>query len=209
MSVMDSDDGRRGRGGQGVAQLRRHGATASGAGRDTREERRAHDHRSRREAGPRRLLEQQVGVAVRLAETAEEILRRAGDDRVYGQRHEAQAGRQPVQHHVEAAGLRLVLGELPGRLFLDQTVEAPWKLAKDEAQAGRLDMVLHGLAAGLRLVALAIHPVIPGTAEEILRRLGQPHGDADLLLEKATWTGLTPAAVVVGAPLFPRIAAGA
>src|SRR5659263_499827 len=59
-SVMGSDDGRRGRGGQGVAQ-----------------------------------------------------------------RREAQAGRQPVQYHVEAAGLRLVLGELPGRLFLDQTVEAP------------------------------------------------------------------------------------
>ena len=62
--------------------------------------------------------------------------------------------------------------------------------------------------AGLRLVALVIHPVIPGTAEEILRRLGQAHGAADLLLEKATWTGLTPAAVVVGPPLFPRIEAG-
>ncbi len=87
--------------------------------------------------------------------------------------------------------------------------EAPWKLAKDEAQADRLDMVLHGLAAGLRLVALAVYPVIPGTAEEILRRLGQAHGAADLLLEKATWGGLTPATVVVGAPLFPRIEAGA
>ncbi len=87
--------------------------------------------------------------------------------------------------------------------------EAPWKLAKDEAQAGRLDTVLHGLAAGLRLVALAICPVIPGTAEEILRRLGQAHGDADLLLEKATWGGLAPATVVVGPPLFPRIEAGA
>jgi len=87
--------------------------------------------------------------------------------------------------------------------------EAPWKLTKDEAQAGRLDVVLHGLAAGLRLVALAIHPVIPGTAVEILRRLGQAHGDADLLLEKATWTGLTSGTVVVAPPLFPRIEAGA
>jgi len=69
--------------------------------------------------------------------------------------------------------------------------------------------VLHGLAAGLRLVALAIHPVIPGTAVEILRRLGQAHGDADLLLEKATWTGLTSGTVVVAPPLFPRIEAGA
>ena len=83
--------------------------------------------------------------------------------------------------------------------------EAPWKLAKDEALAGRLDAVLHGLAAGLRLVALAVYPVIPVTAVEILRRLGQAHGDADLLLEKAIWTALTPATVYVAPPLFPRL----
>jgi len=87
--------------------------------------------------------------------------------------------------------------------------EAPWKLAKDEAQAGRLDAVLHGLAAGLRLVALAVYPVVPATAIEILRRLGQAHGDADLLLEKAVWGGLTSATVGVAPPLFPRLEAGA
>ena len=68
--------------------------------------------------------------------------------------------------------------------------EAPWKLAKDEALAGRLDAVLNGLAAGMRLVALAVYPVIPVTAVEVLRRLGQTHDDADLLLEKATWAAL-------------------
>ncbi len=83
--------------------------------------------------------------------------------------------------------------------------EAPWKLAKDEAQAGRLDAVLYGLAAGLRLVALALHPVIPSSAAEILRRLGQPHDAADLRLETATWGALVPAAVEVAPPLFPRI----
>jgi methionyl-tRNA synthetase len=83
--------------------------------------------------------------------------------------------------------------------------EAPWKLAKDEAQAGRLDAVLHGLAAGLRLVALAVYPVVPVTAVEILRRLGQAHDDADLRLDKALWGGLEPAAVVVAPPLFPRL----
>jgi TatD DNase family protein len=41
-----------------------------------------------------------------------------------------------------------------------------------------------------------------------MRRLGQAHGDADLLLEKATWGSLAPATVVVGPPLFPRIEAG-
>ncbi|HEX5643762.1 MAG TPA: methionine--tRNA ligase [Thermoleophilia bacterium] len=83
--------------------------------------------------------------------------------------------------------------------------EAPWKLAKDETLAGRLDAVLNGLAAGLRLVALAVYPVIPLTSVEVLRRLGQPCGDADLLLEKASWSALTPAAVVAGPPLFPRL----
>ena len=87
--------------------------------------------------------------------------------------------------------------------------EAPWKLAKDEALAGRLDAVLHGLAAGLRLVALAVYPVVPVTAVEILRRLGQAHGDADLLLEKAEWGRLTAATVGAAPPLFPRLEAGA
>ncbi len=87
--------------------------------------------------------------------------------------------------------------------------EAPWKLAKDESQAARLDAVLHGLAAGLRLVALTLYPVIPGTAVEILRRLGQPHEPADLLLERARWDGLTAATVVAAPSLFPRIEAEA
>jgi methionyl-tRNA synthetase len=87
--------------------------------------------------------------------------------------------------------------------------EAPWKLAKDEAQAGRLDAVLRALAAGLRLVALTLHPVIPGSAVEILRRLGQPHGDADLLLAGAAWDGVQATAVEVAPPLFPRIESGA
>ena len=83
--------------------------------------------------------------------------------------------------------------------------EAPWKLAKDEAQADRLDAVLRALAAGLRLVALAVYPVVPVAAVEVLARLGQPGEPNDLLLETASWDGLRPAAVVAGPPLFPRL----
>ena len=83
--------------------------------------------------------------------------------------------------------------------------QAPWKLAKDDSQTERLDAVLSGLAAGLRLVALTLYPVIPGTAVEILRRLGQPREPADLLLERARWDGLAAADVVPAPPLFPRI----
>ena len=88
--------------------------------------------------------------------------------------------------------------------------EAPWKLAKAESEAARLDAVLHGLAAGLRLVALAAYAVIPSTATEILRRLGQPcESPADFSFERASWDALAPAAVVTAAPLFPRIEADA
>jgi methionyl-tRNA synthetase len=69
--------------------------------------------------------------------------------------------------------------------------------------------VLHGLAAGLRLVALTLYAVIPDTAVEILRRLGQPHEAADLALEQARWNGLAAADVVVAPSLFPRIDAEA
>jgi len=51
--------------------------------------------------------------------------------------------------------------------------------------------------------------VVPGTAVEILRRLGQASEPADLLLTRARWDGLVPAAVLTGPPLFPRIEAGA
>jgi methionyl-tRNA synthetase len=95
--------------------------------------------------------------------------------------------------------------ELVRRLNRHVEEQAPWKLAKEEAQAAHLDQVLYDLVAGLRLVALVMYPVMPGTAVEILRRLGQPHDEADLLLENAVWERAAPAAVQAAPPLFPRI----
>ena len=84
--------------------------------------------------------------------------------------------------------------------------EAPWRLAKDEALGGHLDEVLLGLVAGQRLVALCLYPVVPGTAVEMLRRLGQPRSESDLLLDKAVWGGVTGGVAADQAPpLFPRI----
>lgn len=87
--------------------------------------------------------------------------------------------------------------------------QAPWKLAKEQAHAARLDAVLHDLVAGLRLIALCLYPVMPSTAVEILRRLGQPTAAGALALERAVWDGLRPAAVELAPPLFPRIEADA
>ena len=94
--------------------------------------------------------------------------------------------------------------ELVRRLNRYVEERAPWKLAKDEAQAGSLDAVLADLVAGLRLVSLCLYPVMPQTAVEILRRLGQPNGPDDLLLENATWWA-APGVVEAAPPLFPRI----
>lgn len=87
--------------------------------------------------------------------------------------------------------------------------EAPWKLAKDANQSARLDDALFSLAAGLRVVALCLYPVMPATCSEILRRLGQAHGEADMRLANARWEMTVAASVEVAAPLFPRIESGA
>jgi methionyl-tRNA synthetase len=121
---------------------------------------------------------------------------------------EAEAMVAHASEHLDAIEITAALEtvwEVVRRLNRHVEEEAPWKLAKDEAQAGRLDRVLRDLAAGLRLVALSLYPVMPGSAVEILRRLGQPlDGDA-LLLEHARWDAVAAAAVETAPPLFPRI----
>jgi methionyl-tRNA synthetase len=115
----------------------------------------------------------------------------------------AEYGRRMDEIEVTAA--LEALWELVRRLNRYVEEEAPWKLAKDEAQAPRLDEVLHGLVAGLRLVALCLHPFMPSTAVEILRRIGQPSGEDDLRLDHAVWD-LAVVGVAEQAPsLFPRI----
>ena len=97
----------------------------------------------------------------------------------------AEYGRRMDEIEVTAA--LEALWELVRRLNRYVEEEAPWKLAKDEAQAPRLDEVLYGLVAGLRLVALCLHPFMPSTAVEIMRRIGQPRGEDDLRLDLAVW----------------------
>ena len=136
----------------------------------------------------------------------------SGDGGGPGLAREGEAMTAAVSAHLSAieitAGLEAIW-EFVRRLNRYVEEESPWKLAKDEAQADRLDAVLHGLAAGLRLVALSLYPVVPGTSVEILRRLGQPHGQTDLLLEHARWDALVAADVVAAPSLFPRIEARA
>src|SRR3989304_4669409 len=52
------------------------------------------------------------------------------------------------------------------------TASEPWVLAKDESKADRLSQVLYDAAEATRIAAVLLLPVMPGSAAEILRRLG-------------------------------------
>jgi len=106
---------------------------------------------------------------------------------------------------LDVSGALDVVWSLVRRLNRYVEEEAPWKLAKDEDAAAHLDRVLRDLVAGLRLVAICVYPVMPRSAVEILRRLGQPREEADLSLEAATWERVAVAEVEKAPPLFPRI----
>jgi methionyl-tRNA synthetase len=81
---------------------------------------------------------------------------------------------------------------------------APWKLAKDPANAARLDAVLFEAAEAVRVAAVLLHPVIPSSCDEILRRIGAPVTGAALRLEHAAWQTSGDRAIVQGPPMWPR-----
>jgi len=79
---------------------------------------------------------------------------------------------------------------------------APWKLAKDPAMAGRLDEVLRALLEASRLAAALAHPVIPGSADQLLEQMGCG-GNLS-----SQWNVLgSDHTVGVPAPVFPRLEA--
>ncbi len=91
---------------------------------------------------------------------------------------------------------------------LNKYVEAsaPWKLAKDESSRDKLHDVLYNLVEGLRVSSILLHPFMPETTVEILRRLGQPHNPEDFALENAEWgRAKTGSKVVASDSLFPKL----
>lgn len=83
---------------------------------------------------------------------------------------------------------------------------APWKLAKDPQKTSELEKVLYNLWEGLRICSIFLHPFMPATTVEIMKRLGLPSEAADFMLTEAEWGGKTrQGQVVTGDPLFPRL----
>ena len=85
--------------------------------------------------------------------------------------------------------------------YIDEN--APWVLAKNEADKPRLARVLYNLLETIRVCGGLLSPFMPGTSEEIAKRLGDPRMDWDSL----NTFGVLPSdvATVAGSALFPRI----
>ncbi len=118
-----------------------------------------------------------------------------------------------VRDYLEAMnGLALDAGVGAAFAIVDGTNEyiaasEPWTLARADETQAELDQVLWSAAEGLRMAAVMLAPVIPGSAAEILRRLGvteafarAPRFDRDLTLVASGERTLTRADA-----LWPRL----
>jgi methionyl-tRNA synthetase len=63
----------------------------------------------------------------------------------------------------------------------------PWALARDENNTSRLSQVLFDVAEAIRVAAILLLPIIPKSAAEILRRVGETTAVDRLRLDAATW----------------------
>ena len=80
----------------------------------------------------------------------------------------------------------------------------PWAIARDETRAGELSQVLFDVAEAVRVAAILLLPVMPKSAAEILRRVGESKPAADIRLVDAAWRNEGARTILKGDPLWPR-----
>ena len=80
----------------------------------------------------------------------------------------------------------------------------PWAIARDESRAGELSQVLFDVAEAVRVAAILLLPVMPKSAAEILRRVGESKPAADIRLVDAAWRNEGARTILKGDPLWPR-----
>jgi methionyl-tRNA synthetase len=81
----------------------------------------------------------------------------------------------------------------------------PWTLARQGADE-RLTQVLCDVVEAVRIATILLLPVMPGSGEEILRRMGDARSVASLRLEADTrWSATCERVVLKADPLWPRI----
>ena len=89
--------------------------------------------------------------------------------------------------------------------YVDQS--APWVLARDPQKQSRLHTVLYYSLESLKIVAVLLAPIMPGSSQELLDRLGLEIDPSELRLDQhTTWGTLQPnTSTRRGTSLFPRI----
>ena len=81
----------------------------------------------------------------------------------------------------------------------------PWALARDPKNADRLSQVLFDVAEAVRIVGVLMLPIMPKSAAEILRRVGETRAAGTLRLNDAAWKGDGERVIEKGSALWPRI----
>jgi methionyl-tRNA synthetase len=84
----------------------------------------------------------------------------------------------------------------------------PWALARDGERADQLSQVLFDVAEAVRIAATLLLPVMPQSAGEILRRMGETRPASSLRLDDARWRAEGERRLVKGDALWPRIEPG-
>ena len=80
----------------------------------------------------------------------------------------------------------------------------PWALAKDPANEPRLSQVLFDVAEAVRVAAILLLPIMPRSAAEILRRVGETTPPGEVRLDAARWRNDGERLIIKGAAMWPR-----
>jgi methionyl-tRNA synthetase len=83
----------------------------------------------------------------------------------------------------------------------------PWKLAKDPAKTAELNGVLADLAESVRIAAMLLLPIMPASASEVLRRVGDERSLRDRQLTETEWRSSGEKHILNAGALWPRLEA--
>jgi methionyl-tRNA synthetase len=102
-------------------------------------------------------------------------------------------------HEGVAAAFKLIDA---ANLFIADT--QPWAVAKGDPDSDRLTGILAEAAEAVRVAAMMLLPVMPQSAAEILRRMGESRPAGELRLSDAAWRNADEKHIVNEGPMWPR-----
>jgi methionyl-tRNA synthetase len=80
----------------------------------------------------------------------------------------------------------------------------PWAVARDASRADELSQTLFDVAEAIRVAAILLLPIMPRSAAEILRRVGETKKTADIRLSDAQWRHEGERVIAKADALWPR-----